>query len=237
MKKLINQFLDVLYPKKSFCCICGFEAENIVCDRCLGAVKHINGRACFRCGKALSDSYIKSYCPDCCHTEHSFDSAFSCFEYDGMGKEIIHRLKYEGKAAVADILAGFMYERLRLEDLEADAIIPVPIHENKLLKRGYNQSLLVAKKLSRYMRLPMLDCIVKSKDTKDQSSLDRNHRIMNVIDAFSFNLLYNISNCKSVLLVDDVYTTGSTVDECSRVLKLQGVQAVYVITAATGYNT
>ncbi len=179
----------------------------------------------------------ESWCPDCLTGKHSFDSAFSCFEYEGAGKELIHKLKYEGRTELSKLLAKLMYYRIRDEGLNVSAVIPVPIHAKKLQKRGFNQALLIAEELSAMLGVPLADCLIRDKDTKEQYGLDRHRRAFNVIDAFSCDLLYNVSNYKVLLLVDDVYTTGSTADECARVLRGQGVQSIHVITAATGSNT
>ncbi len=237
MHKAISTFLNILYPKKSFCCICGCEISGVICEVCLGSIRHINGRMCFKCGKSLNDSYQEGYCPNCYTVPYYFDRAYSCFEYEGTGKELIHKMKYEGKPELGRLLARFMHQRLRHEDIQAEAIIPVPIHPNKYSKRGFNQAYIIAQHLREYIKLPVLDCIKRVKETKEQYNLDKYQRSINVIDAFSIEMLYNINKYNNVLLLDDIYTTGSTVNECSRILKNHGVKAVYVITAATGSNT
>ncbi|HPL54019.1 MAG TPA: phosphoribosyltransferase family protein, partial [Bacillota bacterium] len=134
-------------------------------------------------------------------------------------------------------IAGLMKKALRNEDLEISCIVPVPIHRNRLKIRGFNQSYNIAQELGERLRKPVLDCLERTKETKEQYNLDKMQRYLNINDAFSVKSLYNISKYENILLVDDIYTTGSTVNECSKVLKKAGAKYVYVITAATGSNT
>ncbi|HWQ31167.1 MAG TPA: ComF family protein [Negativicutes bacterium] len=234
---MIRHFLDLLYPKKSKCDICCRPESGAVCSVCMAALDHLQGSICIHCGKQLVPKYAYSTCPDCRNGVFHYERAYSCFDYSGVGKLLVHKLKYEGKVRLAGVIAELMKDRLKNEGLKTDAIVPVPIHENKLLERGYNQSLLIARELGKRTGRPVVDCLVRTRDTKAQYNLDRTQRHMNILDAFSVGLMYNIDKYKSILLVDDVYTTGSTSNECSRVLKQAGAGAVYVITAATGSNT
>ncbi len=130
-----------------------------------------------------------------------------------------------------------MEEALSNENLEINALVPVPVHLSRLKSRGFNQSYIIALELGERLGRPVLDCLKRTRETKEQYNLDRAQRYLNINGAFSAKSLYNISKCKNILLVDDIYTTGSTVNECSKVLKTAGAENVYVITAATGSNT
>lgn len=234
MMKLI---LDLLYPARSKCNICGRTGAGAACSICLASLDYLQGATCLHCGKQLSEQYGDSICPDCKVGDFYFERAYSCFEYSGMGKELIYKFKYEGKTQLSGVIAGLMEERLRNERLSTDIIVPVPIHENKLKLRGFNQSYLVARELGKRLGKPVIDCLERIKETKEQYNLDRVERHLNIVNAFSIKLMYNIDKYKSILLVDDIYTTGSTVNECSKVLKRLGAKTIYVITAATGSNT
>lgn len=232
----LNLLLDLFYPKKKKCVVCGFYGKSLLCEVCASAIKFINGRACMKCGKSLDDDYIDNICPDCIGNPHYFDAAFTCFEYEGLGRELIHSFKYKGCAGLSHIFAEYMVERISDEGINADYIVPVPIHDNKFKTRGYNQSKLIADALGKLIKIPVIECIIRGRDTERQSSLDRVGRISNVFDAFSPCLSYNIHN-NNIILIDDIYTTGSTVDECSKVLKAMGAKNIYVLTAAAGKNT
>ncbi len=233
MKKLYASFLDSLYPKKEYCILCGREDSGNLCSYCASTIEFIHGRRCIKCGKDLKDSYSDNICPDCKERSFSFHAAYSCFLYKGEGKEIIHRLKYDGKKEGGKVLAKFMADIIFKEGLKGDIIVPVPIHESKMSLRGFNQSYIIGKHLSRYISLPVLPCLKRTAITKEQYNLDKIERIFNVNNAFKINMLYNIRN-KRVLLIDDVFTTGSTVEECSKALLGAGAESVFVITAASG---
>lgn len=234
---MIKGILDLLYPEKPKCCICGSQGAKIVCDRCMASLNYLQGITCLHCGKQLNENYHDSTCPDCKTGAFHYERAYSCFEYGGIGKELIHKLKFEGKVHLAKVIAGLMKKALRNEDLEISCIVPVPIHRNRLKIRGFNQSYNIAQELGERLRKPVLDCLERTKETKEQYNLDKMQRYLNINDAFSVKSLYNISKYENILLVDDIYTTGSTVNECSKVLKKAGAKCVYVITAATGSNT
>ncbi|HYE83662.1 MAG TPA: ComF family protein [Clostridia bacterium] len=234
---MIKRILDLLYPVRSRCNICGRDCTEAVCDRCMASLDYLQGITCLHCGKLLNEQYMDSTCPDCKAGIFYYDRAYSCFAYSGMGKELIYKLKYEGKLQLAKVIAALMEDRLRTEGLKIDVIVPVPMHKKKLEARGFNQSYLIAGELGERLGKPVIDCLERTKETKEQYNLDRNQRYLNIVNAFSVGLMYNIDKYKSILLVDDIYTTGSTANECSKVLKQSGADTIYVITAATGSNT
>ena len=234
---MIKLVLDLLYPAKPKCNICGKVGAGSVCDICMASIDYLQGITCFRCGKRLNEHYYDNICPDCKTGIFNYNRAYSCFEYSGMGRKLVHKFKYEGKTQLAKVIAGLMEERLRNERLAIDAVVPVPIHENKLKARGFNQSYLIARELGERLGKPIIDCLKRTKETKEQYNFDRIQRHLNISGAFSVKLSYNVGKYKNILLVDDIYTTGSTVNECSKVLKRAGVEKVYVVTAATGRNT
>jgi len=237
MDGIKRKLIGLLYPKRIKCCVCGSEAKEAVCSSCLSRLEYIEGRVCFKCGKGIDDEYDANICPDCKKEDKNFDMAFSCFEYKGMGKTIIHKLKYENCKDVAHTLSRLMYQKIAAEGISMDAVVPVPIHKSKEAIRGFNQAQLIAEEIAAASGIPLWNCITRTKVTTDQFKLDKVNRNLNVHNAFCINVLYNNVKNENILLVDDVYTTGSTVDECSRILKQQGVQRIFVITAATGSNT
>lgn len=234
---MMKLFLDLLYPRASECQVCGSISTGTVCSVCMASLDYLQGITCIHCGKQLNEQYPYSTCPDCKSGVFHYKRAYSCFEYNGMGKVLLHKLKYEGRIELARVIAGLMADRLKNEGLSTDIIIPVPIHKKKLEARGFNQSYEIAVELGRKLGKPVLDCIKRKKETGAQYNLDRFQRQLNIVDAFSVRLSYNVDKYKSILLLDDIYTTGSTVNECSKTLKEAGAGDIYVITAATGSNT
>lgn len=237
LNSLKKMLIELLYPKHTKCSVCGREASEAVCGACLTHLEYIEGRVCLKCGKGIDDEYNNNICPDCHGLDKYFNMAFSCFQYKDMGKTIIHMLKYEGCKEISYVLARLMHQKIKDEAIRFDAVVPIPIHKAKEEKRGFNQAKLIAEEIAAAIDIPLWDCIIRTKETAEQFKLDKIHRNLNVHNAFCINLLYNSVKYKNVLLVDDIYTTGSTVNECSRILKQYGVQNVYVITAATGSNT
>lgn len=237
MDGIKRKLIGLLYPKRIKCCVCGSEAKEAVCSSCLSQLEYIEGRVCLKCGKGIDDEYDGNICPDCKRADKNFDMAFSCFEYKGMGKNVIHKLKYENCKEIAHTLSRLMYQKIAEEGIRLDAVVPVPIHKSKEAIRGFNQAQLIAEEIATALGIPLWNCITRTKITTDQFKLDKVNRNLNVHNAFCINVLYNNVKNENILLVDDVYTTGSTVDECSRILKQQGVQRIFVITAATGSNT
>lgn len=235
MNKFYEAFLNALYPKKEYCILCGSVSPGFLCKNCASTVEFIHDRRCLKCGKGLKDSFMDNICPDCKERKYNFYSAYSSFLYRGSGKEIIHRLKYDGKKEGAKVLAKYMADIIISENLDGDAIVPVPIHEAKMSLRGFNQSYLIGESLSSLIKTPLYPCLIRIRNTKDQFNLDKYERKLNIINAFSYNLLYNVKN-KRILLIDDVFTTGNTVDECSKVLLNSGAKDVFVVTAASGTN-
>lgn len=234
---MIKYLFDLLYPAKTKCSICGRVGAEPACNVCMASLDYLQGITCLHCGKQLNENYNHNICPDCKTGAFYYERAYSCFEYCGMGKKLIHKLKYEGQVQLAHVIAGLMVKRIENEGLLIDVLVPVPIHEKKLMARGFNQSYIIARELGERLRKPVIDCLERKSETKEQYNLDRNQRFLNISGAFSVKLSYN--NCKymNILLIDDIYTTGSTVNECSKVLKSAGAEKVYVITAATGTNT
>lgn len=237
MRNIKRSLLELLYPKGTKCCVCGRDSRGAVCSACLNYLEYIEGRVCLKCGKGIEDDYDGNTCPDCNRSEKYFDMAFSCFQYKDMGKTIIHKLKYEGCRDISHTLAPLMHQKIADEGIKVDAVVPVPIHRSKEESRGFNQAQLIAEDIAAILDIPLWNCIMRTKETKEQFKLDKINRILNIHDAFCMNLLYNNVKYEKVLLVDDVYTTGSTVDECSRILKQHGVKRIFVVTAATGSNT
>lgn len=236
MTELYSAFINCLYPKKKYCLLCGSRDSRLLCKNCASTIEFIQERKCLKCGKGLLDEYDENICTDCKESSFTFHSAYSSFYYRGTGKKLIHKLKYEGKKEIAKILADYIFDIVRKENLKADIIVPVPLHKNKLEMRGFNQSYIIGEYLSKYMDSPIQPSLVRKKDTKAQYNFDKLVRKLNVSNAFSMDLLYNVIN-KRILLVDDVFTTGNTVEECSKVLKKSGAADIYVVTAASGINT
>ena len=126
MDGIKRKLIGLLYPKRVKCCVCGRDAKEAVCSTCLSQLEYIEGRVCLKCGKGIDDEYDADICPDCKRENKNFDMAFSCFEYKDMGKNIIHKLKYENCKEVAQTLGRLMFQKIVEESINLDAIYRCP---------------------------------------------------------------------------------------------------------------
>jgi ComF family protein len=161
------------------------------------------------------------------------DRCISCFAFDGVVKDAIHRFKYSGELSLRDYFASQLFKRL--PDLpDFDVVVTVPMHKNKIVKRGFNQAALIAASVAR--RAGKKFChgaLVRISDGASQTQLQRTERIASVKGAFNIDdsAQENIKN-KKVLIIDDVTTTGATICECAKVLKKAGAEKIYALTLA-----
>lgn len=234
MKKFIQYLSRLLFPSRCGFCnvlISGNE-KYLLCDKCLNNAKFIGENCCQKCGKVLVLGYA-DLCSDCRIIKHHFDKAFSVVEYRDEVKSALIRYKFFGQKKVLNTLASLALSKLGEID-SVDLIIPVPLHKDKMRQRGFNQSEEIAGFIAKETGIQLnKTCLFRVKNTKSQSTLSRQERLKNLKNAFKgFNI--NQINGKKLLLIDDIYTTGSTVSECARELKKAGAKKVYVLTIASG---
>ncbi len=240
--KLKRAFLDLIYPSNIYCICCGdtiFEqALYALCKNCTEKITWANQRSCIKCGKILQDWYEPDYCMDCSHIRHSFKQGFCCVQYGELERQILHQLKYKGRGYLARKISEIMIDRIAFENLAIQYIIPVPIHRLKLKERGYNQAGLIAGNLAAGLNLPWSDKIlIRVRETEPMNQLHPKERRRNMQGAFApGKKAGELVRDKTLLLVDDIFTTGSTVDACVEVLLSMGAKEVYVFTFAAGAN-
>ena len=228
-KKLADGLLNVLYPHR--CPVCHHILRNqrgLVCPECLRLVAPIREPFCKKCGRPVSEE--QEYCPDCRKRHRSFDEGRGIFLYDRCMQESILLFKYGGRKEYAGFYAGAMVACLdrELTRWQPDLIIPIPMHKRKKRQRGYNQARVVAERLSLLTGIPCYtDILVKIRKTSSQKKLDEGERRKNLRDAFAVTA--NLTGLK-ILLVDDVFTTGSTMDAAAEVLKSYGAEKVFFTT-------
>jgi len=238
MKGYVKSFLELLYPEKNTCFICNVYDSSIddkyICSDCEKKLIKIVPPLCIKCSKPI-DYASDCLCPDCNVYEKSFEAAKSPFSYEGIIKECIYNFKYYNKPYFykffGNLLLRYMNE---INYTNFDFITSVPLHKSKMRTRGYNQSQLLAKYMSDKLSIPYADVLKRTVKTTKQSQQSKDERKKNLKGAFAVKYPHTNTKIKnrSVLLVDDVYTTGSTADECSNTLLNFGVSKVYVITIA-----
>jgi ComF family protein len=245
----VESLFATLFPAD--CCLCGSPLIKIsrlpVCEDCLSAMRPIAGGVCSICGECLVSPYAftaegdEPRCGLCRRMAPPFDMAVAYGSYDGGLRELIHLLKYEQVRPAARVLGRMLHEAMAsLKDLPNDAVVvPIPLHRKKLRQRGFNQVELIARaalKLESQPRRLFSNTIERQRETKSQIGLTSHQRRENMRGAFVVAKPAQISG-REVLLVDDVYTTGTTVSECARILRRAGASKVWVVTVARSLKT
>jgi ComF family protein len=254
VRRAAESLFSVLFP--SDCRICGDPLLNIsrlpVCPDCLAGVHPVRGKVCSVCGERVLSSYAQSdleglmRCPVCRRIDRPFGRAVAYGSYDGGLRELIHLLKYNGVRPAAKVLGRMLaevweklepcFEPAGLFDRNRIAVIPVPLYKTKRRQRGFNQAELIAQAALKYYpareRLQLVpDLLLRTRDTSSQIGLTSHQRRENLRGAFTVARASEVIG-REVLLVDDVYTTGTTATECSRVLRRAGASRVWVATVA-----
>ncbi|MBQ7724592.1 MAG: ComF family protein [Lachnospiraceae bacterium] len=227
--------LDMLFPRR--CPVCDSVLPfggGLICEDCSKKLRNVREPRCRKCGRMLTGAG-KEYCPDCENVRHGFERAVSAFVYNDAMQDAIFRFKYQGRQEYADFFAESMSKYLgrELRGFGAEALIPVPLHKDRLKKRGYNQAVLLSERLGKIMGIRVeKDLVKRVRATAPQKTLTREERRKNLKKAFK--LSGNGVKLTKVIIVDDIYTTGSTVDEISDLLRVAGVRSVYVATVCSG---
>jgi ComF family protein len=230
-------FLDLFFSSQ--CMVCGEKSKNGdtdgICNSCLSQIGSISTPLCNRCGLPfIPEGGINHFCQKCLVSPPFFGIARAFSRYQGGLKEAIARFKYEEKIALGEKL-GKLMAQVTYPDLTLDAyhlVMPVPLHPKRLRERGFNQSAILAQQVNRRCRTPVdLFSLRRHRATGSQVNLGLTERRRNVKGAFSLSNGKKVKN-KSVLLVDDVYTSGATVNECAKVLLKAGAVRVDVLTLA-----
>lgn len=227
--------LNVIYPRR--CAICDRilnDPKSGACNTCIQKVKYIFEPKCKKCGKPLPNS-TNVFCEDCEKRKHYFDRGISLFVYNEPMKNSIFHFKYKNRREYVKFYGQEISRYLGKEIIQfkADALVPVPLYKGKLQRRGFNQAELLAIEIGKNMGIPVKkNLIIRTKNTRPQKELNHTERENNLKKAFK--IYQNDVKLNTVVLVDDIYTTGSTVDAIAKILKSQGIQKIYYVTLASG---
>lgn len=233
-RKIIFQMLEILYPGR--CAICD-EIEvtgNGICPSCKNKVHVVGEPACKKCGKPLVDER-EEFCVDCGKKQHVYTQGKAVFVYEGGIRNSMYRFKYGNKREYAEFYANAAAEKygVWLKKIKAEVLLPVPMYSRKKRLRGYNQAEVFARALGRKTGILVEEHFIKRvRNTTPQKELNESQRHSNLKNAFK--LTTDIVKYKKVVLVDDIYTTGSTMDEISKILKESGVENIYYICISIG---
>ena len=235
-----NQFpraaLDALYPRR--CPVCGeivTPKGGLICPSCLLRLSPVKSPVCQKCGKEVWSEEIE-YCPDCVKHRRSFARGMALFNYTEEAARSMAAVKYKNKREYLDFYGAVLAARYenQIRRMQVDVLVPVPVHPSRKRARGFNQAEVLAVCLGKRLGIPVgSGMLIRDKKTKPQKELSAADRLKNLSGAFRAGTIPE--GIKTVLLVDDIYTTGSTVEACARALRSAGVSRVYfVVICMTG---
>ena len=230
----MNLLVELLFPRR--CPVCDKPVDKLgryICQKCQNTLRYVQSPYCMKCGKSLKDE-MKEYCGDCLGSSHFFERGRALYEYDSI-KEAIYRFKYERRREYADFFGKELARQFgtQIKEWKADAIVPVPLHAEREKKRGYNQAALLAKELEKELGIPVKEKIIRRvKATLPQKQVNGKERQNNLKNAFKIRK--NDVKLNTVIVVDDIYTTGTTMDEIAGCLKRAGIREIYCISLAVG---
>lgn len=227
--------LDLIFPPR--CAVCDTVlgwGEKEICGECKQKIEYLDNPTCFKCGKQVKEE--EEYCYDCREKEHFFLQGAAVFPYEYI-RLSLYRFKYSGRQEYARFYGRQMAWRMeeKRKAWKPDALVPVPLHKKKRRQRGYNQAELVAKELSRYWGIPVINnLVIRSKNTRPMKEIVGTDRQNNLKKAFKLGT--NDVKLNTIIIIDDIYTTGSTIDAVSKVCLEAGIQRIYFLTVSIGYG-
>ncbi len=230
---IVTVMLQLLFPRR--CPVCDGIVRPIgekLCTECLGRLKLLTPPWCMKCGKKITGQ--KEYCADCIRKEHEYIRGRALYEYESAALSI-YRFKYGGRREYAPFYGEQVAEYLGdfVRSIQPDALIPIPLHKKRKNARGYNQAELLAQAIGEGLGVPVYtEILVREKNTAPLKYENPEERQNNLKKAF--NIRQNDVKLEKVVLIDDIYTTGCTIDEAARTLKTVGVKEIYFIALACG---
>ena len=226
--------LDLLFPAR--CPVCDGIIDRIgenVCRKCRDKIIYIKEPYCMKCGKQLKRDE-QEYCTDCKRTHHYYIQGTALYDYGSMADSIF-RFKYAGRMEYAKFFGEELYREKKswLTSVRPDALVPVPAHPSRKRRRGYNQAELLARELSKCSGIPInTRLICRAGKTKPLKNLSRFERQNNLKKAFKIRR--NDVKLNTIVIIDDIYTTGSTIDAMAKAMQEAGIASIYFITLAIG---
>lgn len=226
------KLIELLYPRT--CPFCGKVNRSGICEECKEKLPYIREPRCKKCGKPVRGD-TEEYCHDCRKRPHNYEQGRSLWLHQTPVMESIYQFKYDHKKVYAEAYAKEMvrcFEAL-IREWNIDLIVPVPLHKKRRRKRGYNQAELIAGKLGEMLAIPVdSELLVRVKNTKPQKQLNDRERHRNLKHAFQVT---KRSVCaENILLIDDIYTTGNTIDYAAEMLKQESAAHIYFLTISIG---
>lgn len=235
MKNIKEFFLSILYPRRCPLCEDIIQGkETMICLACKKHARPLEEPRCKKCSKELS-SDEREYCYDCERNKHFYTCGVAVFPYNKYLRRSVSQFKYHNKREYAVFYVEAMKHHCSriIKNWEPDLIAPVPLHKSRRRRRGFNQSEILACGLGEKLGIPVVsNLIMRVRPTEPQKELNRKQRKLNLKNSFKINS-YDV-NLKSVLLIDDIYTTGTTIDTIACELLKQGAERVYFAVLCIG---
>ena len=239
MKRLFHNFLNLLFPFKCIKCKTFIYNDAVFCHECWKAIEFISEPCCEICSHPLQFSFNVpkhlQICASCHKDKPLFDKLITVFKYTEDIKTVILNFKYNDKTLLAKPFSKLITTRLiSAQQQDFDMITSVPLHKKKLRQRMYNQASLIAKNIAVNIKAPFIpNLLIRSKYDPSQTTYTKKMRIKNIRGAFAINKKYLESiKGKKILLVDDVITTGATINECCKILKQGNCSSITAVTIA-----
>lgn len=232
IKKLGEGLLQIVYPRRCPVCDGITGGGKKICPECTRKLPLLTSPWCMRCGRKLQEE--AEYCSECRNRNYSFQRGRALYEYEGAA-EAIYRFKYAGRREYADFFGEQICTHLGgfIRNVKPDGLAPIPLHKSRMRARGYNQAALLARAVGSRMNIPVYpEMLVRVKKTAPQKKLNPEERQNNLKKAFIMGR--NDVKLKTIIVIDDIYTTGTTIEEAAKVLKEAGADKVYFITLACG---
>ena len=233
-----SSLLDIIYPPRCHICmdfLNNSEKTPCICDKCSRSFKKISHPYCSVCGiPFISKAGEDHLCGKCLVKRPCYDEMRAPYLYEGPIMDAIQRIKYSGRSYIAESLGLLLgeYTRTWLGRTEKMILLPVPLHIKRMRRRGFNQSMILSKKINEVLNARLdFQTLERTRNTGTQTGLKFKERLKNVKGAFEVSSNLKIRG-KDIILVDDVATTGNTINECARVLKKAGCNSVYGLVLA-----
>ncbi|MBQ0025785.1 MAG: ComF family protein [Lachnospiraceae bacterium] len=232
------RILDYFFPRR--CPYCHEPTKPFHAPICKGHAElfsYVKYPVCKKCGKEISDDHA-GLCYDCAQNDKPFISNIALMNYDDAAQESMVMFKYHGCREYAEFYADEIIRQHgeKLKGMNLSLILPVPVHKSKKRSRGYNQAMEIAVRIGSALAVPVRDDIlIRTKKTEAQKTLSAGERAMNILD--SMQVLRDLKGIGPILIVDDIYTTGSTLSACTRALISAGAQQVYGCTVCIGRDS
>lgn len=232
MINIVKKIIKLLYP--STCIFCGKLCEEGICDTCRRKVVYIKEPRCKRCGKPIH-SKEEEFCYDCRKGEFHYEQGRSLWLHKPPVSGSIYAFKYKNRRVYGEVYGKEMAKHFEkwIRMWEIDLIVPVPLYKKKQRKRGFNQAAIVAEELGKRLGIPVdSSLVIREKETTPQKELGQRSRRKNLKKAF--RVVKQEEKNRKVLIIDDIYTTGSTIDSIAEILEKAGYEKIYFLTISIG---